>query len=128
MAVSRARRITKIDHCRLVDDGCRIGAHDDRCNAASGRRLAGGGKGLSVFCARFPDEGTHIDETRRDNLAAAVDDFGAFRHARRTDAALGVADHTVGEQHVAGEIEIARGIDDPRVGQQDGTAVGQHQF
>src|SRR5262249_15618475 len=29
------------------------------------------------------------------------------------------------EQQVAGKIEVARGIDDPRVGEQDRTAVGQ---
>ena len=56
-------------------------------------------------------------------LAAAVDDLGAFRHAGCADAALGLADHAVGDQQVAGKIEIARRIDDPRVGEQDRAAV-----
>ena len=59
-------------------------------------------------------------------LAVAVDDLGAFRHAGRADAALGLADHAVGDQQVAGEIEVARRIDDARVGEQDRAAVGQH--
>ena len=53
----------------------------------------------------------------------AIDDLGAFRHAGRADAALGVADHAVGDQQVAGEIEVARRIDDPGVGEQDRAAV-----
>ena len=48
---------------------------------------------------------------------------GAFRHAGRVDAALGIADHAVGDQQVAGEVEIARRIDDPGVGEQDRAAV-----
>ena len=53
----------------------------------------------------------------------AIDDLGAFRHAGRVDAALGLADHAVGDQQVAGKIEVARRIDDPGVGEQDRAAV-----
>src|SRR5262249_9636153 len=41
------------------------------------------------------------------------------------DAALGLAHHAVGDQEVAGKVELARRIDDARVGEQDRTAVGQ---
>ena len=71
------------------------------------------------FGARLADEGAHVDQAGRDELAAAVDDLGAFGHAGRADAALGLAHHAVGDQQVAGEIEIARRIDDPRIGEQD---------
>ena len=53
--------------------------------------------------ARLADEGAHVDEARRDQLAAAVDHLGAFRHAGRADALLGLADDAVGDQQIAGE-------------------------
>ena len=84
---------------------------------------------LAAFGAGLADEGAHVDQAGRDDLAAAVDDLGAFRHAGRADAALGLADHAVGDQEIAGEIEVARRIDDPRVGEQDRAelaAVKQH--
>src|SRR5262249_22320699 len=61
-----------------------------------------------------------------DDLAMAVEDLRAFRHAGSADAALGVADLAVRDQHIAIGIEIARRIDDPGVGEQDRAAVGQH--
>ncbi len=76
--------------------------------------------------ARLADEGAHVDQAGRDQLAAAVDDLGAFRHAGGADAVLGLADDAVGDQQVAGKIEVARRIDDPRVGEQDRAALGEH--
>ena len=61
-------------------------------------------------------------------VAAAVDDVGAFGHAGRANAAPGIANDAVGDQHVAALVEIARRIDDPGVGEQDGAAVGQHDW
>ena len=87
-------------------------------------RLACRSQGLAVGRARLADEGAHIDKPRRNQLALAIDHFGAFRHAGRADAPFGFADHAVGNQHVAGKIEIARGVDDPRVGEQYRAAVG----
>ena len=78
---------------------------------------------LAVLGAGLADEGAHVDQAGRDDVAAAIDDLGAFRHAGRADAALGLADRAVGDQHVAGKIEVARRIDDPRVGEQDRAAV-----
>ena len=76
--------------------------------------------------AGLADEGAHVDEAGRDQLAAAVDDVGAFRHAAGADALLGFADDAVGDQQVADDIEVARRIDDPGVGEQDRAAVRQH--
>src|SRR5690606_9633092 len=75
---------------------------------------------------RLADEGAHVDEAGRDDLAAAIDDLGALGHAGSADAALGLADEAVGDQEVTQEIEVARRIDDPGVGEQDRAAVGQH--
>ena len=83
-------------------------------------------KRLAVVGAGLADEGAHVDQAGRDQLAAAVDHFGAFRHAGGADAALGLADDAVGDQQVADDIEVARRIDDPRVGEQDRAAVRQH--
>ena len=55
-------------------------------------------------------------------------DVGALRHAGGADAALGLADDAIGDQQVADDIEIARRIDDPGVGEQDRAAVGQHHY
>jgi len=85
--------------------------------------MAGGGQCFAVAGAGLADEGAHVDEAGRDQLAAAVDDLGAFRHAGRADALLGLADHAVGDQHVADDVEIARRIGDPGVGEQNGAAV-----
>jgi hypothetical protein len=73
--------------------------------------------------AGLADEGAHVDQAGCDHAAAAVHDLRAFGHAGRVDAALGVADHAVGDQQVAGKIEIARRIDDPGVGEEDRAAV-----
>ena len=86
---------------------------------AEAKRFAMAGAGLA-------DEGAHVDQAGRDQLAAAVDDVGAFRHAAGADALLGFADDAVGDQQVADDIEVARRIDDPGVGEQDRAAVRQH--
>ena len=80
-------------------------------------------RALAVFGAGLADEGAHVDQARRDDVAATLDDFGAFGHPGRADAALGLADHAIGDEDVAGEIEIARRVHDPRVGEQDRAAV-----
>ena len=56
---------------------------------------------------RFADEGAHVDQARRDHLAAAIDDVGAFGHAGRTNAFLRLADHAFRDQQIADNIEIA---------------------
>src|SRR5262249_56339778 len=61
-----------------------------------------------------------------DDLAGAIDDVGAFGHTGRANAAPGVPDHAIGNQHVAGAVEIARGIDDAGIREQDRAAFGQH--
>ena len=67
-----------------------------------------------------------IDEAGRHKSAAAVDDVGTLRHAGGADAALGVAHDAIGDQHVADDVEVARRIEDPGMGEQDRSAVGQH--
>ena len=116
----------EVDGGRIVDDRRGIRLADDGGDAAGGRRLARGGKGLAVAGAGFADKGAHVDQPGGDDLAGAIDDVGTFGHAGGADAALGVADHAVGDQDVAGAVEIARGIDDAGVGEQDRAAVGQH--
>jgi len=38
-------------------------------------------------------------------IAGAIDDVGSFRHAGSANAAPRVADHAVGDQHVARTVE-----------------------
>ena len=76
--------------------------------------------------AGLADKGAHVDQPGGDDLAGAIDDVGALGHAGGADAALRIADHAVGDQHVADAVEIARGIDQAGVGEQDRAAIGQH--
>ncbi len=85
-------------------------------------------KDSAMAGAGFADKGAHVDQAGRDDLAAAVDRLGAFRHAGGADALAGFADRAVGDQEVADDIEIARRIEDPGVGEQDRAAVRQHRF
>ena len=77
--------------------------------------------------AWLADKGAHVDQPGGDDLAGAIDDVGTFRHAGGADAALGLADHAIGDEQITGEIQVARRIDDPGVGKQDRAAVAQHE-
>ena len=112
----------EVDDRGIVDRRIGVGLADDRGDAAGGRRLARGGEGLAILGAGLADEGAHVDQAGRDDLALAVDDFGALGHAGGADAALGLAHHAVGDQQIAGNVEVARRIDDPGVGEQDRAA------
>jgi hypothetical protein len=68
--------------------------------------VAGGGEGFAVAGAGLADESAHVDQPGGDDLAGAIDDVGAFGHAGRADAASGVADGAVGNQDVAGAVEV----------------------
>ena len=72
--------------------GCGLGLADDGGDAAGGRGLARRRDALAAFRAGLADEGAHVDQAGRDDVAAALDDLGAFGHAGRADAALGLAD------------------------------------
>ena len=126
IAVSRARRITKSTIAGSSITGSVSGWHTMVVTPPAAAASARGCERLAIFGAGLADEGAHVDEAGRDEPAVAIDDLGAFRHARRADAALCVADHAVGNQQVAGEIEIARRIDDPGIGEQDRAAVREH--
>src|SRR5581483_9170179 len=83
-------------------------------------------KRLAMAQARLADKGAHIDQAGRHDLAGAIDDVGAFGHAGRADAAAHFADQPVGDQDVAGAVEIARRIDNACVGEQDRATVSEH--
>jgi hypothetical protein len=73
--------------------------------------------------ARLADESAYVDQARRDDLAGTVDDVGAFGHARGADAVARVTNDPVGDEHVPRAVEIARGVDDASVGEQDGAGT-----
>ena len=111
IAVSRARRSTKSTVAESSITGEVSGWQTMVVMPPAAAALACGRKGLAMAGAGLADEGAHVDQAGRDDLAGAVDDLGAFGHAGRADAAPRVADDAVGDQHVAGAVEIARGID-----------------
>ncbi len=95
--VARAAQ-DEIDDRGIVDRRRGVGLRDDGGDAAGGCRLARRGDGLAIFPAGLADEGAHVDEAGCDHLALAVDDLRRLRHAGGADAALGLADHAIGDQ------------------------------
>ena len=65
-----------------------------------------------------PVKTPHVDQAGREHQAGAIDDVGSLGHAGGADAALQVADHAVGDQDIAGPVEVAGRIDQPRVGEE----------
>ncbi len=51
--------------------------------------------------ARLADEGAHVDQAGRDQVAAAIDDLGVGRQIGRGDAAAKIADQAVDDQDAA---------------------------
>ena len=97
---------------------------DDGGDAAGCCGLTGRGKRLAVAGAGLADKSAHVDQAGGDDLAGTIDDVGALGHAGSPNAALVVSDDAVGDQDVAGAVEIARGIDHTGVGEEDGAAIG----
>ena len=116
----------EVDDRRVVDDRRGFRLTHDRGHAAGGGGAARRSQRLAVLGPGLADEGAHVDETRRNDPAAAVDGLGSLRHPRGADAAPRVPDHAVGDQHVSRFVEIARRIDDARVGEQDRARIGEH--
>ena len=79
----------EVDGRRIVDRRRGIGLADDGGDAAGGGGLACRGKGLAMARAGLADKGAHVDQAGGDDLAGAIDDVGAFRHAGRANAAPG---------------------------------------
>ena len=119
----RCRPVLGSDGRWIVDCGRRIRLADDRGDTAGCGRLAGRGERFATGFARLADEGAHVNQAGGDKLAAAVHHIGAFRHAGGADAFLRLAHDAFGNQQIADNIEAARRIDDPGVGEQDRTAV-----
>ena len=71
----------EIDHGGIVDRRIGVGPRDQRRHAARRRGGAGAGDRLAMLGAGLADEGAHVDQPGRDDVAAAIDDprFGAER-------------------------------------------------
>ena len=126
IAVSRARRITKSTVAELSMTGEVSGWQMMVVMPPAAAAWLAEAKVSRWLAPGSPTKARMSISPGRHDLAGAIDDVRAFGHAGGADAALGVADHAVGDQHVAGAVEIARRIDDAGVGKQDGAAVGQH--
>ena len=74
LAVSRARRRMKSTTAGSSTSRAGVGPRQNRRHAARRRRRAGGGDRLAMLGARLADEGAHVDEARRDDVARAIDD------------------------------------------------------
>ena len=122
----------EIDQRDVVDHRVGVRHGDDGRDPAGCRRLSGRGEGLAMLGAGLADEDAHVDEAGRHDRALAVDDLGSRRPRRlqppRDPAATM---RTVGDDDRADRIQIARGIDDAGIVEDDrtlGAAVlgGEH--
>ena len=90
-----------------VDRGFGVGhAGDGGKPARQGRRRAGG-DGLVVFASRLAQVNVHVDQARRDDFAAGVDDQ-VLAVARRVVA----GDAAVLDEQIGHAIQLLAGIDD----------------
>ena len=120
--VARAAK-DEIDGCGIVDCGRRVGLANDGGHSAGGGRLARGGEGFATGFAGFTDEGAHVDQPGRHKFSPAVDHISAFGHAGGADPFLGLTNCAFRDQQIADDVEVARRIDDPGIGEQDRAAV-----
>jgi hypothetical protein len=82
-AARRGRLLTDLgDDRRVIGDGVGIGHRAHRRVPADRGRARTRGDGLFVFLTRLPQVGMHIDQSRGENEAFAVDEIGVVR--RRT--------------------------------------------
>jgi hypothetical protein len=112
----------EVDDGRIVEHRVGVRHRHDGGDAAGGGRFAGTPQGLAMGGARLPDEGAHVDEARREHLAAAIQHLGIRGNGHvRAD----IRDDAVLHQDAAPLLAAAGGIDQAGVVQQQGT-VGGH--
>ena len=71
---------------RVVDGGGGGRRRENRGDAAGRRRQRRRRDGFAVLGAGFANEGQHVDEARRDDIAAAIDNPRALRSVRPVTA------------------------------------------
>jgi hypothetical protein len=96
---------------RVVDGGGCGRRRENRGDAAGRRRQCRRRDGLAVLGAGLADEGQHIDEARRDDIAAAIDCLRALGSARGGDRRPEIPDASVRDVNPAARLAPALGID-----------------
>ncbi len=91
----------EVDHRRLVDRRRGVGAREDGGDAASGRGRRRRGDGLAMLGPRLADEGAHVDEAWRDDVAAAIDDARVRGQILRRDLRPEIKDGAVDNEDAA---------------------------
>ena len=71
--VARAAQ-DEVDHRRVVDRRIGVRPRDEGGHAPGGGGGAGAGDGLAMLGPGLADEGAHVDEARRNDVALAIDD------------------------------------------------------
>ena len=114
----------EVDHRRLVDRRAGVGPRHDRGDAARRRGRAGGGDRLAMLGARLADEGAHVDEAGRDDIAGAIDDPRVGRRRIRGDRAAKPGDEPADDQNAAMRLHARGGIDEAGVDEGARAIVG----
>src|ERR1700712_5334009 len=109
-AGSRARRSTKSTVAELSMTGEVSGWQMMVVMPPAAAVWLAGAKGLRGLGPGSPTKARMLDHPGSDDPAGTVDDIGAFGDTGGTDTAPRVADYAIGDQHVAGTVEIPGGI------------------
>ena len=109
----------EVDHRGVADWRIGIGTGDQRGHAPRGGGGAGAGDGLAMLGARFANESAHVDEARRKDVAAAVDDRRLSRQLVPRDLRTDAGDDAIDDDEPAARLGRLNGIDKTRVEESD---------
>ena len=112
------------DRRLIVGDGLRVRHRADRGEAARGRRARARRDRLDILAARLAQMTVHVDESRRDVRARAVEDLRAIRSS---EAAADRLDEPVAQEHVGDFVAPRRRIDHVPAGEEQVAHVARHQ-
>ena len=117
---SRARRATNSTTDRLVDRRVGVGQRHHGRDAAGGRGGAAALDRLLMLGAGLAQLDAHVDKARREARRRRASMISA---PSRADVAADAGDPVVLDQQVAGLVEAARRVDQPRVADEERTHV-----
>ena len=109
----------EVDHRGVVDRRIGVGPGDQRSHAPRGRGGAGAGDGLAMLGPGLADEGAHIDEARRNDVASAIDDPRVGRQLVPRDLGSNARDDALDDDEPAARLDLLDGIDEARVEEGD---------
>src|SRR5690606_31358336 len=107
----------ELNQRNVIDDGVRVGHHDERGDAASGGSTACGSNRFAVLSTRLAAENPRVNKPWKDRLAGRIDNLGTGGSALVQSVRASCSDDAILDDHGADSIHLARRIDDARIGE-----------